>query len=129
MANTEDITVSGAQGVKLSASMPPPIFSFSNKDGKQLGKLDLSGDEVKFEGQADECAQIFFEHVIKQHLDYKATFLRAELTKKEAEFAEELRNIARKLPDGEDKESVALAIALREILVLVTKYTKEVSRG
>jgi hypothetical protein len=41
---------------------------FHNKKGDVIGKVFIENDVMKFEGEADESAKVFFDSVIKQHL-------------------------------------------------------------
>ena len=64
---------------KLKDSTPKTIFSikethknfniaFHNDKSEIIGKLYIENDVMKFEGEAEESAKIFFEYVIKQYL-------------------------------------------------------------
>ena len=44
---------------------PSVIF---HKDGKQVGVLSWENGPMKFEGDVEESAQLFFEHIIKRHV-------------------------------------------------------------
>jgi len=50
--------------VTLTTIKPNNCFSFSNAEGKTVGTLDFSGEKMKFVGDADESAKIFFDAVI-----------------------------------------------------------------
>jgi hypothetical protein len=39
---------------------------FTNRECKEIGRLSYGGDELVFEGAADACAKIFFEHVVQR---------------------------------------------------------------
>ena len=39
------------------------IINFYNDENKKLGELDFSGNVMKFEGNAEESAKIFFKYV------------------------------------------------------------------
>ena len=43
----------------------PQSICFHNAD-KEVGKFTFDGDELKFEGNADESAKIFVDYVIEQ---------------------------------------------------------------
>lgn len=41
---------------------------FHNEKGDVVGKVFIENDVMKFEGEAEESAKVFFDHVVKQHL-------------------------------------------------------------
>jgi hypothetical protein len=41
--------------------LPNYNMTFNNKDGQEVGKLDFNGDTMKFIGNADESAKVFFD--------------------------------------------------------------------
>lgn len=60
-------------GAVLTFAVPKPNYciSFHRTDqygfgsGSRVGSLDFNGPEMKFEGEANESAQIFFDHLAK----------------------------------------------------------------
>jgi hypothetical protein len=44
-------------------TLPNYNMTFNNKDGQQVGKLDFNGDTMKFSGNADESARVFFDWI------------------------------------------------------------------
>ena len=46
-------------------------IAFHNPKGEVIGKLYIQNDVMKFEGEAEESAKVFFDHVIKQYLTKK----------------------------------------------------------
>jgi len=47
---------------------PPHNMTFTNEKGDEVGRLDFE-KEMKFTGNADESAKIFFEHFLKGYVD------------------------------------------------------------
>ena len=45
--------------------LPNYNMTFNNKDGQQVGRLDFNGDTMKFSGNADESARVFFDWIAK----------------------------------------------------------------
>ena len=43
--------------------LPNYNMTFNNKDGQQVGRLDFNGDTMKFIGNADESARVFFDWI------------------------------------------------------------------
>jgi hypothetical protein len=43
---------------------PNHTITLSNKDNKEVGKLDFNGDKLKFEGDVEESAKIFFDFLL-----------------------------------------------------------------
>ena len=43
--------------------LPNYNMTFNNKDGQEVGRLDFNGDTMKFIGNADESAQVFFDWI------------------------------------------------------------------
>lgn len=46
------------------------VIVFSDNDGNEVGKLDFSSGTVKFYGDTDESAKIFFDKVLRESLKY-----------------------------------------------------------
>jgi hypothetical protein len=46
---------------------PDYVFRFFDVDQKEIGRLDLNGPTVKFEGNAEESAKLFFD-LLAQYL-------------------------------------------------------------
>ena len=44
-------------------TLPNHNMTFNNKDGQEVGRLDFNGDTMKFSGNADESAQVFFDWI------------------------------------------------------------------
>lgn len=44
-------------------NIPNYNMTFSNADGKEVGKLDFNGDTMKFSGNAEQSAQVFFDWI------------------------------------------------------------------
>lgn len=40
-----------------------PCMTFHNSKNKMIGSLDFSGEKIKFEGDAEESAKIFFDYL------------------------------------------------------------------
>lgn len=59
---------------------PPTSVSFFGGDGKVVGTLSFGDDIMKFEGEADKSAKIFFEHYLKPIID---NYIRNKLSSKE----------------------------------------------
>jgi hypothetical protein len=43
-------------------------ITFTDRSNSVVGKLDWSDGTLKFEGEADESAQLFFDNIIKGHV-------------------------------------------------------------
>jgi len=43
--------------------LPNYNMTFNNKNGQEVGKLDFNGDTMKFIGNADESARVFFDWI------------------------------------------------------------------
>lgn len=43
--------------------LPNYNMTFNNKDGQEVGCLDFNGDTMKFIGNADESARVFFDWI------------------------------------------------------------------
>jgi hypothetical protein len=50
---------------------PSIIFRNNNKN---VGKLDWSDGTMKFEGDADESAQLFFDNIVKRYIQTRLPF-------------------------------------------------------
>lgn len=65
------ITMPAGQTVSLAPPIPNHTFHFYQSDasgwanGPKVGTLDFNGEEMKFEGNADESAKVFFEYLAK----------------------------------------------------------------
>jgi hypothetical protein len=46
---------------------PPDLIRFTNAAGETIGRLNMEGDTLRFDGQAEESARLFMEHVVRQH--------------------------------------------------------------
>lgn len=44
-------------------TLPNYNMTFNNKNGQEVGKLDFNGDTMKFSGNADESARVFFDWI------------------------------------------------------------------
>ena len=49
-------------------NIPNYNMTFSNADGKEVGQLDFNGDTMKFSGNAEESAQVFFDWIAESYL-------------------------------------------------------------
>ena len=47
--------------VKYTTQVKPDYNISFQQEGKNIGKLDFNGDEMKFIGEADESAKVFFD--------------------------------------------------------------------
>lgn len=65
----QDLTFSstGSLYVPISFYQPAPNVIFK-KDNKQIGILSWNDGVMKFEGDVEESAKIFFDNVIKHYL-------------------------------------------------------------
>jgi len=50
----------------FKAEQTSPVISFSNVDGEPIGRLWVEDNKLVFEGDADEAAQVFFDHVLRR---------------------------------------------------------------
>jgi hypothetical protein len=60
----------GAQPTKVMEITPPKFnVSFHNSRGEMIGKLEFDEAEetMKFEGNAERSAEVFFEHFIRDN--------------------------------------------------------------
>lgn len=57
-------TTTESRALSLWNSCSSVIFSYKEKT---VGKLDWSDDTMKFTGDADESAQLFFDNIIKRY--------------------------------------------------------------
>lgn len=62
-----NIYFSSDKGLTLMAIVPPTNVVFLTGE-KTIGKLDWSDGTMKFEGDADESAQLFFDNIIKRYV-------------------------------------------------------------
>jgi hypothetical protein len=44
-------------------TLPNYNMTFNNKNGQEVGRLDFNGDTMKFSGNADESARVFFDWI------------------------------------------------------------------
>jgi hypothetical protein len=44
---------------------PDHVFRFFDVDQKEIGRLDFNGPTVKFEGNAEESAKLFFDLLVQ----------------------------------------------------------------
>lgn len=58
---------------KLLAFTPAHNVKFY-KDDREIAKLDWSDGTMRFSGDADVGGQLFFDHIIKQHIQMKLQF-------------------------------------------------------
>ena len=56
---------------KLQFSTPPTPhdITFHNEDNKEVGRLEFTKEGMKFTGNADESAKIFFDLFLKGYVD------------------------------------------------------------
>jgi hypothetical protein len=47
---------------------PVHALAFFDRDGNEVGRLDWKGGKAKFSGKADKAAKVFFDQLIKVHL-------------------------------------------------------------
>jgi hypothetical protein len=59
-------------GLKLYQPTYPSIV-FRNND-KNVGTLDWSDGTMKFKGDADESAQLFFDNIVKRYIQTRLPF-------------------------------------------------------
>lgn len=65
------LTVPAGATMSFAAVKPNHSFTFHQMDahgwanGPRVGSLDFNGPEMKFEGQADESAKVFFDYLAK----------------------------------------------------------------
>ena len=45
------------------------LMTFHNKDNKEIGRLSLKNNKIKFKGNADKSAKVFFEYCLKGYVD------------------------------------------------------------
>lgn len=64
--NTADQTLNAVQ---IGSYKPNHNIVFHGPNGKEVGRFDFNGDELKFDGQADTSAAIFIEWARKQWSD------------------------------------------------------------
>lgn len=58
---------------KLLTITPNPSIHFHNKE-KTVGKLDWTNGTMKFEGDVEESAQLFFDHIIRKYSQMSLPF-------------------------------------------------------
>ena len=57
------------KSVNSEETVPAPhVMTFHNEKGVEVGRLDFE-KEMKFTGNADESAKIFFDHILKGYVD------------------------------------------------------------
>lgn len=54
-----------------SADVKPSYSVAFYRDNKRVGELDWSKDPIKFEGDVEESAQLFFDNVIKKYIQMR----------------------------------------------------------
>lgn len=64
-------TTTGSRALSQWNYYPSVIF---RNEEKTVGKLDWSDGTMKFTGDADESAQLFFDHIIKIYVQSKLPF-------------------------------------------------------
>lgn len=62
MSNTKDSELCISSGIQHNNSI-----IFCDADGNNLGRLYFENKKIHFEGNADESAIVFFEHVLKNY--------------------------------------------------------------
>ena len=60
--------------VNSSLYVPPAYTVQFNKDGKIVGTLSWKDGPMKFEGDAEESAQLFFDNIIKRYTQVQLEF-------------------------------------------------------
>jgi len=48
---------------------PPQAFAFFGDEDQEVGRLSWDGGAVKFKGDMDESAKVFFEYMFKKYAD------------------------------------------------------------
>jgi len=69
----EDINFIDGNSNKLLAFTPSYKVIFYDKTG-EIGALDWSSGTMKFTGDADAAGQLFFDNIIKQHVQMALQF-------------------------------------------------------
>lgn len=66
-----DVDVVSESGLLVLSDNGPTltIISFCGPDNEDIGKLEIKDGKFTFEGNADESAKAFFDHVIKLYMD------------------------------------------------------------
>lgn len=67
----EDINFVDGNSNKLLTFTPAYKVLFYNNKAEEIGTLDWSDGTMKFTGDADAAGQLFFDHIIKRHLQTK----------------------------------------------------------
>lgn len=62
-----NVYFSGPNSLSLMTITQHRNIVFTNENG-QVGKLDWNDDKMKFIGNADESAQLFFEYIITRYI-------------------------------------------------------------
>jgi hypothetical protein len=60
--------------VNSSLYVPPAYTVQFHKDGKPIGTLSWKDGPMKFEGDAEESAQLFFDNIIKRYTQVQLEF-------------------------------------------------------
>lgn len=55
--------------VLKDSGLTPTTVSFTNSEGRVIGKFIIDGEELKFEGNAHESSTIFIELVLQKFID------------------------------------------------------------
>ena len=69
------VPIETLNSITIAKLKPNYSFSFYQPDangwanGPRVGSLDFNGPEMKFEGNADESAKVFFDYVAKHFRD------------------------------------------------------------
>jgi hypothetical protein len=65
-----DLKINYSSDILLNTSLyVPPAYTVSfYKDRTKVGELDWNDGTMKFEGDAEESAQLFFDEVIKRYV-------------------------------------------------------------
>jgi len=67
----EDLNfIDGNSNILLSFTPSYKVLFYNNK-AEEIGTLDWSDGTMKFKGDADAAGQLFFDHIIKRHLQTK----------------------------------------------------------
>lgn len=56
---------------RITFTVPPALLSFRDPTGKEVGALRIKDNQVVFEGDADQSAQLFFDafkNLVEHHI-------------------------------------------------------------
>ena len=118
--NTANQTLNSVQ---IGAQKQNHNIVFHGPSGKEIGRFDFNGDEMKFDGQADTSAQVFIEWARK-------TFNQRVLEDKRSVLKEVMDALLHESTGAlyEDAEKLAILTCIqrvREIQMLVEPIQKE----